>query len=357
MYGMHTSVLQTKFIAIALCMCTWVACKGGTQFTDAGLLPDSEDGSGLDAGSESEPLDWNQVTRDSEASTGNEKEDTYSGFSLVFEPGAQCCSIWQEGRTWVQEMDLLGRIKFIQGVIPIPEDQNEFQIDFIETVEFGPDRRVPISLGSGQVVHSESQNPITQLVEHRYSFEQHFDLNGQDYTVLAQWSFLRDPGQLLLDRLVVDQDFRFFQGQSQLGIQAVIDDGSDPVTQLQEFDNCYYSQLPLWIITADVDNGDRLDLYVRRQIVDAGSAVANLVFGLAIISFESRQVDDYFHLVYAAEHHNWEEKLVVLFEPPIQQSIGGVVLFVSESTVSYLDPQYNVYTQANVANLEIKPAP
>jgi len=97
----------------------------------------------------------------------------------------------------------------------------------------------------------------------------------------------------------------------------VVGDGSDYPNQHQRYAPCEYRDLPLYVITAEVQGGDRAVLHKRHQIPVAASGPCNIVYADVIVDGQPREVDDYFLLVYAAQHHNWNEEYVVLLDPPV----------------------------------------
>jgi hypothetical protein len=84
----------------------------------------------------------------------------------------------------------------------------------------------------------------------------------------------------------------------------------------------------MWHITARADNEDSVLLLKRWDWpvdVVAGSQRANLVHARVTLSGDTREVSDYFSLVYAADQHNFNEAYLVLLDPPIG-SAHGIVL-------------------------------
>ena len=92
-------------------------------------------------------------------------------------------------------------------------------------------------------------------------------------------------------------------------------DGS-PAPDTLRFGSCNYPGLPLWQIAADFGNGNRALFHERYQPPVAGSGPANVVRGEAWLGDLHAVETSYWNLVYAADHHNWNEEFRIIFDAP-----------------------------------------
>jgi hypothetical protein len=106
------------------------------------------------------------------------------------------------------------------------------------------------------------------------------------------------------------------------------DGGADGNDRRQVYDSCDYTHYTLYIVTAEAQSGDRVVFHKRMYSPDivGGSMPTNLAWAQATVSGTTRTTDDYFSLVYSADHHNWNEGYTVLLNPPVDDVFGLVLL-------------------------------
>ena len=203
----------------------------------------------------------------------------------------------------------------------MPDDQDTFEAELVEKLEFGPARTVPVAKGPGQFTHEFQEWGDPPNGCHHYEFRQLFDLGGEDFELFMGVDFCLDNGVPYREEIRVGDDFckEIYQ------LSGVLGDGQDYPNQHQRYAPCAYRDLSLFIITAEVQGGDRAVLHKRHEIPMAGSGPCNIVYADVSVDGQRREVDDYFSLVYAAEHHNWNETYVVLLDPPVG-AVHGIML-------------------------------
>lgn len=262
------------------------ACNGNGQKPEGGV-----DGDGVDAGD----------------------NGTTEEFRLVFAEGARACGVFEDYRSWEKELELKGELHFRSGTVDLPVYQQSFTADLIEEVEFGPGRVVPAPKGPGAFTYEFQDWGDPQNGCHHYEFRQSFDLEGENFEILMGVDFCLNDGVPFREEIQIDDDFsdEIYQ------LSGVVGDGSDYPNQHQRYAPCEYRDLALFVITAEVQGGDRAVLHKRHEIPMAGSGPCNIVYADVIVDGQPREVADYFQLVYAAEHHNWNEEYVVVLDPPV----------------------------------------
>ncbi|MBN2495172.1 MAG: hypothetical protein JXR96_11310 [Deltaproteobacteria bacterium] len=269
-----------------------LACSSGGSATDAG--PGDGDGGGGDAGPGCGDSAW---------------------VCLRVESPASLCSCFEDYAGWAQERDALGRLELLAGLFDLPEALSESELGLVERLT----RRggVYLPAGPGRLTHEVSTHvsPTT----HYYSLEQELESGGQRFTAGLEASFQVDEnGRPYSPAIVIDE--AFMPGAAWI---RVVD--PDAPERNRSYASCGYPTLPLVVIAAEAEGGDRLVLHKRFTEPMAGSAPARIVHAEVSVSGQERSVDDFFCLVYAAEHHNWNETLVVLLDPPMGE-VGGLLL-------------------------------
>jgi hypothetical protein len=260
-------------------------------------------------------------------------------FRLVFEPGARACGVFEDFREWQKELELKGVVHFLEGTVDLGTDQDSFGANLIDRVEFGPARDEPSPKGPGQFTYQFQDWGDLRNGCHHYEFRQLFDLGGQDLEVFLGVDFCLQDGVLHREEIRIGDDFtdEIYQ------LSGILGTGQDR----QRYAPCAYRDLSLYIITAEVSGGDRAVLHKRHELPMAGSGPCNIVFADVTVDGQQRVVDDYFSLVYAAEHHNWNETYVVLLEP----AVGDVYGILLQEQNLWEEPTEMVYLGSDFAEM------
>jgi hypothetical protein len=85
--------------------------------------------------------------------------------------------------------------------------------------------------------------------------------------------------------------------------------------------------------------------------IRGGSMPANLESAQATVSSTTRSTDDYFSLVYSADHHNWNEGYTVLLRPPVGDVFGLVLIDAGLND----DPVEMLYLGSDLTELRREP--
>ena len=122
------------------------------------------------------------------------------------------------------------------------------------------------------------------------------------------------PETIVLNEPYLSTDF-FMQGRMQVGYRI----------DVIQFASETYEGLPLYTIDLALEDGQSIQLHQRWRPAMAGTGPSNLVFGDVNILEGSVQQSDYWKLVYASGHHNWDEVFWVLFDPPFDDTYGVAI--------------------------------
>jgi hypothetical protein len=316
-------------------------CSSSQSVTDGGPDADASDAGFADGA--------DQITFDGSDGTdgGGDIGQCEPGvFCLVFEPGAKACSVFMDDREWQKELAALGRIHFHPGVVNLPTDQATFAGTLIETVEYGPAQLAASNLGAGFFEYEYHQGGIPSQGSHVYSYRQEFDLEGQAYAIEFQFEFGVYDNEPVYYEIRFSDDFAEYR--TPIGI---LGDGSLYPDQYQHFSQCHYRDKPLFIATAAIENGDLAIVHKRFLEPGGGSGPANLVYAEITVDGTTRTTDDYFELVYAAYHHNFDETYLVILDPPV----GDVHAIMFEHVWYYQGPTDMIYLDAAMNELRRSP--
>jgi hypothetical protein len=290
-----------KLLLILLLSLATVYCNGNGGNDDRGL-PDVD---GVDAG-------------------GDESEEP---FKLTFENGAQACAQFMIQRTAAQELALRGRIVFNPGAVMLSRNLDVFEGNLIDEVHLtGPEPVTAQPDGLGEFTH-EYQQQVWGYI-HYYTYTQTFHAGARPFRVEATFSFryrdgVADPEELVFDADQVGEEPQGYNvDYTQVGILGFLDNGEDYLTEKQAYRSCTFATLPRFRITADVEGGDSVVLYKRYLKPLMGSGPAAVVRAEIDLDGEQRIVEDYFKTAYAADLHNFNERYLVVLDPPIGSTHG-----------------------------------
>ncbi len=242
-------------------------------------------------------------------------------FKLVFEEGAQACAQFSEKRTAAQELFLRGRLVFKPQTLELPRDADSFQADIVEELYVtGPDPVEAQPDGPGEILHEFETGLWGHC--HHYTFTQLYHAGARPVAVSAQFSFCKknnvtDPEELHFDEDNPGEEPRGYVEDTQVVILGFLDNGEDYFTEKQFYRSCTYATLPSFAITVELEGGDRIVLSKRYLKPLMASGPAAITRAQVDLDGQQRTVEDYFHLAYAADLHNYNERYLVVLDPPV----------------------------------------
>lgn len=327
--------------AIALAVLV-VACAGSDVGNDAGSeeVPDFEDG--MDGG-------W---TGD-EGASGLDA-DPGDDFLLVIPAKIQVCNVTLTVDAF-QEYDLQGRVTFREVVVRLPREQESVTADIIDKVVLGPEGAAAVPKEPGIFTRSIDGTP-DDLV-YGYEYRQLYDLAGERCRLAFSIKFEVRDGVASDPVFVLDENevnLEDFSGNN-FEIWVTLGDGSDPMAQRRKYLTCDYSHLMFYEINVSVENGDRVLLDTRADLMvpcpwgetyceGARSGWGRIARAVFIRGLEEQEVDGFFDLVFATGHHLFDTCFLVVLNEPVgsvhalylQHMKGG------QSEIDYLDAEFKV---------------
>jgi len=226
--------------------------------------------------------------------------------------------VFQEGRSLEQEYEYLSAIDLVPGDHAMALESGIYSFDLIDRFEFGPARTVLQPLSPGKLTVKEVGNPVNRV---EFRFDQEFDFNGQTLSLFIDYlsTNLMDggpsPAMIIFDEPFLSRDL-YMLARIQVGVRI----------DFLRYASETYAGLPLHRIDLALENGQSVHLYERWQPAMAGTGPANLVYAQVDIEEGYVEQGNYWNLVYAADHHNWNETFWVLFDPPVGETYGLAVL-------------------------------
>jgi hypothetical protein len=295
--------MKTMRLFLLLLPAALMACCNGNGGNDDRGFPDAD---GVDAG-------------------GDESEEP---FKLTFGSGAQACAQFMTQRTAAEELALRGRIVFKPGAVMLTRNLDSFEADLIDEVHLtGPEPVAAQPDGLGEFTHEYQQHVWGYI--HYYTYTQAFHFGVRPFRVEATFSFryrdgVADPEELVFDADQVGEEPQGYNvDYTQVSILGFLDNGEDYLTEKQAYRSCTFVSLPLYRITAALDGGDSIVLDKRYLKPLMGSGPAAVIRAEIDLDGQQRTVEDYFQTAYAAELHNFNERYLVVLEPPIG-SVHGI---------------------------------
>jgi hypothetical protein len=214
------------------------------------------------------------------------------------------CGAFAEGRSIQAEHASQVRLRMAAGEwkLPAAGDAPVAATLFLGG-EYGPDRVALVPEGAGEWTHDRAGGSP------RHAYAQ--TLRAGADVIDVRWElYLGDgPGvQVTVAEPWLTESF--FASGAKNGGEVYPDD------HLQ-LGSCTRPSLDLYRATGTLAGGDGFTIDVRYRIPGAGSGPLAPVAADVTLGGASVHVEDYFQLVYAGEHHNWNNQYWVLFAEPL----------------------------------------
>ncbi len=255
-------------------------------------------------------------------------------FILTVSSDAELCGRFEMYRDVFDEYELLTYIKPLAGKIELPLAGDLPQAGIFDEILFGPDAQslLPSAPAEWEREVSTSESGKTY---YRFRFKQ--DLAGEGVTGSVSWyveGYSGADGILHPAGFVLDEDSI---GMEKNRWAMTIEKGG--LEYAVNLSSCQYADLPIYRRKVKLAGGDEMTLDVRIRPKNLATSLASLMRAEWRSGNEVEIVEDYFKLVYAADRHNWRERLMFvlpeskagvsayLFEEPYPFEASGVVAY------------------------------
>ncbi len=222
---------------------------------------------------------------------------------VVVPIAASLCGHFKEGRTAAVEYSRKARLAAVAGAYELPREVGTHSVPpLFGAGELGPSR-IAITPISGNASYEVEQVSNYMIRTYRQSFR------AGTRTLDLSWSIpLPEAGG----------GFQLAEPDIQGKMQATAAlDGSDDYDDLVSFESCAATNLDAWRISGALPNSDGFSIDFRHVVPGAGSGPLFVTRGEVKLGGQTTVIDDYFRLVYAGEHHNWNNQYWVLFASPV----------------------------------------
>jgi hypothetical protein len=280
-------------------------------------------------------------------------------FRLVVPDGTTLCSLFQSylGNTdiWLDH-GMKGRVTLIAGTFELPLDEESFGAELIERVEFGPERAELEPLAAGRFDRTLQGTPDDGT--YRFEYVKSYRAGDRTLEIVYHADFVVQGGTPERTEIVLDDQA---VGNEWFDFTARLVDAADEAVDMRAYTGCgfpTYTLRPQTTLT--MANGDRLTLD-QRTIGDSICKLCNTGLVQATYTGDQvqREVTDFFQLAYSAQHHNWYQEFLVIFDQPVGDLHG---ILAAEThlelprirSVDYLDADLEVIDTVEVTGYDVQ---
>lgn len=271
------------------------------------------------------PLVYAPVDGDAIAAAGNFEAEVHlpraceqiacatAGVDCIEVPtGFALCATFQEGRDAETELAAKARVTVTATSVDLPRAPGRYEVPAI----FGAGE-----VGAARVALIPDGTTARYAVEDQGGFRlrgyhQRFTLAGAPYEVSLAVRVADGGGGLRLDPFTATASY----------LASLRASASTTSTWLS---SCTAAADEPWQIRGELGGGDRFAIDYRYRDTGFASRPVFVTRGTVTLDGVTAVVDDYFRLVYAGEHHNWNNQFWVLFADPISyrgHPVSGVWL-------------------------------
>ncbi|MDQ3341336.1 MAG: hypothetical protein M4D80_39785 [Myxococcota bacterium] len=222
---------------------------------------------------------------------------------VVIPAAVTLCGHFMEGRSAAVEHARKARLAAVPGAYELPRAAGTHSVSpLFGTGELGP-ARIAITPMPGNATYevTGAGDYVTR------TYTQSFRVGAQSLELTWQIQIPEAGGGFQLAEPHI---------QGNMAAIAALD-SSLSYDDLISFESCAATNLDQWRVTGALPDGEGFTIDFRHVVPGAGSGPLFVTRGEVKLAGQTRTVDDYFRLVYAGEHHNWNNQYWVLFDTPI----------------------------------------
>jgi hypothetical protein len=227
-----------------------------------------------------------------------------AGVDCVVVPSAvSVCGVFLEGRSIQVEHAQKATLAAVPGTYDLPRAAGEHQVPAIFGAgEFGP-TRIPIAPAGATATYTVTDYGTFSAHDYTQSF------TAGTHTLELAWQVQlpQGGGGFLFEEPYVSRN---------LWANAVVD-GSKSYDDVIGLSSCTAEDIEHWRIDGTMAGGDGFSIDFQYQPPAAGSGPLFPTRGRVTLGGQTATVTDYYDLVYAGEHHNWNNQYWVLFDTPL----------------------------------------
>lgn len=235
--------------------------------------------------------------------TGERCADDPTRHCVVTPPGAAACGQFKPWRSIQVEHGRKIRLAFVPGEWTMPEEGATREVTLVAAAAFGPAATPLVPVAPGTLARGAGPDD--------FLYRQTFTAGADTIDLRWELRFDATPGS----GITINEEW----ASSHLNIAGTVN-GSTAYDDSLSIESCTAVTLPRWRAEGALAGGDGFALEIRHQPPEFGSAPLVLTGADVTLGGTAVRVVDYFRLVYAAEHHNWNNQYWVLFAAPLAYS-------------------------------------
>ena len=346
MVSSRFSVFRVLRPAVLARLCVVALCVAAGCSDNAKTKPDA---SILDAGSDSRVAD---------AWRAPDLGDIGDDFAIVVAPETTLCAVFgtrdNSPGPVREEWDQQARILLRAGVIRLPRTGETVNADLVERLEHGPEATVLTPREGGAFARTLNGTPDDGT--YQYAFSQSFSAGTHTYSLAWTLSFAVTGGKAQQPVVTMDPAYTWkisslfnFQGGLD-GLKRRFLSCHPPTGAAQriEISGATAGDAETFTFVGKIRPG--LAPIMPVQVASASFSRGN----------ETRAMTDYFSMVYDAGWHNFEQKIMVVFDRPVGTTHGFLVEENGDQgadSIVFLDAQLQPGTPSALSRYEVTGRP
>jgi len=283
-------------------------------------------------------------------------DDLGDDFALVIPAGTSVCSLFSstfDSSDIFRDYEMKGRIQLAAGQFRLPRDQDNPQAELVVQVELTPERTLLQSAGPGEFSRQLQGTPDDGV--YLYSYQKPFTHGSNELVVEFDITFETQNGAPVKQVVALDGETLAYEIPL---IRTRLVDPADQVIDSRQYTSCAYENYQRSEHDATVSNGDTLHM---DQLMTGGFCkICPGVLEKAVFTRgnDQREVSDHFRRVYSAEHHNWNQKFLVIFDEPVG-SVHGLYLYEETleppriKSINYLDSDLQIIETVDLSDYQV----
>ncbi len=270
--------------------------------------------------------------------------DPAKAMLVTIPSGAALCSGFAEGRTWQEELALVGQVQLAAPALILPREEGVAKVPhFVGAVEHSPERQRFTPSGKGAQREAEKQR-----FGWRYVYTMALAGPVQPAALTVTVTIRGEPTSYPASVSLHTASTKEFG----ISASAELRLGSGATEIVQRYGLCELGA-PEETIEASTAGGDKVRLEVGvgpwfESCFAAGETACLFLTRAEVSVGQAKQViTDRFRLIYVGGHHNWNDEYLILLDPPLGATAALLVkeppLFSGKpGEVRYLDAALKV---------------
>ncbi|MGE0872431.1 MAG: hypothetical protein AB7P03_28005 [Kofleriaceae bacterium] len=237
---------------------------------------------------------------------------------IVVPAPVSLCGQFMENRSIQTELARKAKVAVVPGIYEIEQAPGSHTIPALFGAGvLGPDHVALTPAGTTGTYEIEPGEPGER------TYRQVFDVAGEPYEL--SWSVWGAGGGVQIAEPHIQGSVHPLLGPT----------GSSDYNEIAQLASCSAANLDHWQVRGQLPDGDGFVLDLRYQVPNAGSGPMLVTRAEVTFDGHTTVVDDYFGLVYAAEHHNWNNQYWIVFATPVSYAGHSVFgLWIDETELS-----------------------